>query len=462
MKTKTMGQIFTPKHIVNNILDMVGFCDDNVVKVKIMEPSFGDGAFLSEIIRRIVEYCKNNNYSIVKTMDIVTSNVYGVEKDSKYYEMAINNIRRMLFQYGISYDGSFPYLVNVDTFDVYEKHLNEFDIVCGNPPYVNLHQIEEKNAIRDFEYSANGMTDLYIAFFEMGVKMLNQSGKLGYITPNSYFTSVAGKNMRKNFIDKKLLVNIVDFGHTQVFNNALTYACITILDKKNKNDKVVFEKESRSYQLSYSDFFINENFYFSANSDFKNIINYNGQRLCSVKNGCATLWDEFFINSEIAKQSKFSIPIIKSSTGKRYQCYYPYDKNGKIIPFSEIEKDEITAKFLKQNKERLLKRNLHDVSLWYAFGRTQALPDTYKNKYGINALYKTQEDVRIVDCEAGCAVYGGMYILSDLDIGTLKKILCTDDFIKYVSTIGKYKSGGYYTVSTKDIEKYLNYKLSTQ
>jgi len=139
LKTKTMGQIFTPKHIVNNILDMVGFCDDNVVKMKIMEPSFGDGAFLSEIIRRIVEYCKNNDYSIVKTMDIVTGNVHGVEKDSKYYGMAIDNIRRVLFQYGISYDGSFPYLVNADTFDVYEKYMGEFDIVCGNPPLsINL------------------------------------------------------------------------------------------------------------------------------------------------------------------------------------------------------------------------------------------------------------------------------------------------------------------------------------
>ena len=146
---------------------MVGFCDDNVVKMKIMEPSFGDGAFLSEIIRRIVEYCKNNNYSIVKTMNIVTGNVYGVEKDSKYYEMAIDNIRRMLFQYGISYDGSFPYLVNADTFDVYEKHLNEFDIVCGNPPYVNFANIksaEYRTILKEKFYSTKNKCDLY-AFF---------------------------------------------------------------------------------------------------------------------------------------------------------------------------------------------------------------------------------------------------------------------------------------------------------
>ena len=86
--------------------------------------------------------------------------------------------------------------------------------------------------------------------------------------------------------------------------------------------------------------------------------------------------------------------------------------------------------------------------------------DNTLHKYGINAIYKTKADVHVIECEAGCAVYGGLYILTDLSICTIKNILCTNEFIEYASVIGKYKSGGYYSVSTKDIEKYLNYKLS--
>ena len=47
---KEKGQYITPEKIVVMILDDIGYAGDEVLTKKIMEPSFGDGAFLSEII----------------------------------------------------------------------------------------------------------------------------------------------------------------------------------------------------------------------------------------------------------------------------------------------------------------------------------------------------------------------------------------------------------------------------
>ena len=35
-----------------------------------------------------------------------------------------------------------------------------------------------------------------------------------------------------------------------------------------------------------------------------------------------------------------------------------------------------------------------------------------------------------------------------------------DDFIKYISVLKKYKSGGYYTFNSKELKQYLDFKLS--
>jgi len=47
MKNK-LGQIFTPNYIVIKILDDVVFNNDNILQKKILEPSCGDGRFLTE------------------------------------------------------------------------------------------------------------------------------------------------------------------------------------------------------------------------------------------------------------------------------------------------------------------------------------------------------------------------------------------------------------------------------
>ena len=108
----------------------------------------------------------------------------------------------------------------------------------------------------------------------------------------------------------------------------------------------------------------------------------------------------------------------------------------------------------------LLKRSLERNSGWYGFGRTQGINDVYRCKYSINALIKTQSDLKLIKCDKGVGVYSGLYILTEVSESELKEMLYSEDFISYISLLGKYKSGGYYTFSSKDLKNYLEYKYS--
>lgn len=181
-----------------------------------------------------------------------------------------------------------------------------------------------------------------------------------------------------------------------------------------------------------------------------------------VKNGYATLCDSVFVG-DFDFDSSLVIPVIKSSKGIKQQIIYPYDKNGRLISENDIEKETDVYNYLMSKRDILIKRsNEKDAEkYWYAFGRSQAINDTYCDKLTINTLMRDENDLKFTNAPAGVGVYGGLYIISNTIskediIGELK----TPEFASYVALLSKYKSGGYYTFSSKDVKAYLDYKFS--
>ena len=42
----------------------------------------------------------------------------------------------------------------------------------------------------------------------------------------------------------------------------------------------------------------------------------------------------------------------------------------------------------------------------------------------------------------------------------IERAIKSEEFINYISALKHYKSGGYYNYSSKELEQYLNYKIS--
>ena len=68
--------------------------------------------------------------------------------------------------------------------------------------------------------------------------------------------------------------------------------------------------------------------------------------------------------------------------------------------------------------------------------------------------------IRLIDVPAGSGLYSGLYILSRVPYDVLKSAVESKDFIDYLAMLKNYKSGGYYTYGSKDLEQYLNYKIA--
>jgi adenine-specific DNA-methyltransferase len=156
----------------------------------------------------------------------------------------------------------------------------------------------------------------------------------------------------------------------------------------------------------------------------------------------------------------YTIPTIKASTGKWYKAFFPYDNNGNPIPKEKIFTHTAVSSYLLSHKDELLKGNNANNPMWYLYGRTQALKDVNSHKIAINTTIKGTDSIKLNNVPAGCGVYSGLYILSDIPYDIISDIIISDDFIKYIASLKKYKSGGYYTFSSKDLETYLNYKIS--
>lgn len=462
---KLNGRFYTPEFIVNNILDLSYYYGQTILKKHVIDNSCGDGAFLATIVNRYCqEFFKNKNDLFTLSEELSTY-IHGIEINEVECSKCIKNLNDTVKHYGLNnviWDIQCDDTLNVD------KYNGKMDFVLGNPPYVRVHNLGKSfDNIKKFSFAQNGMTDLYIVFYEIGLKMLNTNGILGYITPSSFFNSVAGKYMRSYLVNNNLIDKIVDLKHFQAFA-ATTYTTIVILKNNRKQQTIdYFEFEDKNNfpyyvdTLSIKDFYINDNFYFankSKLSELKNILTFTTSiEHFSVKNGFATLADSFFIGN--FDFDEFTIPVIKASTGKQYKCIFPYS-NGKLIPYKKLTANLSIKLYFEKHKELLLKRSLEKNSDWYGFGRSQGINDVYQCKYAINTLIKTSLDLKLIKCDKGVGVYGGLYILTDITESNLKDLLYQEDFISYISLLGKYKNGGYYTFSSKDLKIYLDYKYS--
>lgn len=467
-KKKNIGQVFTPPFIVNEILDYCGYNGQDILQKHIIDNSCGDGAFLTEVVTRYCNASITAGHSIEETKKGLETYIHGIDNDVVAFNDCIGNLNKTAEIFNVTN-------VNWDLYNQSSLSINKFnglmDFVVGNPPYVRVHNLDDTyEDVKQYKFANGGMTDLYLAFFELGFNMLNNRGQLCYITPSSWLNSVAALNMRKYILKNQTLVSLVDLGHFQAFKNATAYTIISHFSKA-KNDKYFDyytfneKKLHRDFveKISLDDCYIDTYFYLSTKthlSELRDIKTKSSNKYVSVKNGFATLADDVFIGENIP-DSSITINVLKASTGKWYKCIYPYDKNGKPLRKEEVFADSVIAGHFNAHKEELLKGK-KEYEGWWEFGRTQALLDVSRKKMAINCLCRTSKDLKIELVREGEGIYSGIYIVTDYNIPyeTIEKILRSEDFVEYIKLLKKYKSGGYYTYNTKDVEQYINYYLT--
>ncbi len=111
-----------------------------------------------------------------------------------------------------------------------------FDIVIGNPPYIQLQKDGGKLAkmYENQEYQTFARTgDIYSLFYEKGYQILKPKGILAYITSNKWMRAGYGEATRSFFAEKTNPLQLIDFAGIKVFESATVDTNILIFAKEN-------------------------------------------------------------------------------------------------------------------------------------------------------------------------------------------------------------------------------------
>lgn len=402
------GAFFTPDYVVNYIIEEI----DPQPSDLNLDPACGCGVFLLGLVEF---YRKKYGKSI---RDIVRENIFGAD----ILDYNIRRAKKLLSIYALEHGE----LLEESDFNLYiwdslraEWRLS-FDNIVGNPPYVRFQDLSEESRLSlDNQWLSinGGAYNLYFAFFELGYQLLKDDGKLGFITPNNYFTSLAGESLRRFFKDKKCVTKIIDFNSHKVFK-AQTYTAITFLSKKEQ-EHIAYDRMEQ--EKSTTDFLGNLNLSYNKLSDLnpkkwrllksderENIfqIEHIGTSLSELLNisaGIATLKDEIYFvdgtfedNGYYIKttsegifkiESSITSPVYKISDFKSQQSILsnkrrvicPYRMiNGIMSVIPEYEFQQLFPQcyaYLLTKKEVLDNRDKGKKvqNPFYSWGRTQGL-----------------------------------------------------------------------------------------
>lgn len=110
---------------------------------------------------------------------------------------------------------------------------DKFDVVVGNPPYVRQELLGKYKEYLQREYqSYHGAADLYLYFYEVGLRLLREGGRLGYISSGTFARANFAQAFRKLLPTMVRLESFVDFGENQPFEGAeMVRPSIMILKK---------------------------------------------------------------------------------------------------------------------------------------------------------------------------------------------------------------------------------------
>lgn len=107
-----------------------------------------------------------------------------------------------------------------------------FDVVIGNPPYVRQELLADyKEHWKSVFSTYDGTADLFVYFFERGIKALKPGGRLGFIVSNKWLRGGYAEKLRAHLRQNCTIDTLVDFGHAPIFPDADAFPCIITLRK---------------------------------------------------------------------------------------------------------------------------------------------------------------------------------------------------------------------------------------
>jgi len=502
-----------------------------LLKITICDPACGSGAFLNQALEFLIEEHRYIDELKAKLLgggiifsevqnDILENNIFGVDINEESVEIAKlslwlrtakkgrklttlnSNIKcgnSLIDDVAVAGDKAFTWKVEFPK--IFEN--GGFDVVIGNPPYVQHRRLIEYSDYFKQEFKVyTGTSDLSVYFFEQGLEILKENGLFCYINTNKFFNTEYGKPLRE-LLSSKNIQEIINFEQVTIFKGALVSSTIiTLINQPTDSDfkysefhKIkmagdIFERELAIKDVRFSFDYIKNNSWTFENPKAKNLVDKiisSGKKLkdidsIEIRRGITTGYDKAFIISEdqvkvFSKIDGLVKPLLRGKDIQKFRLdksglyllfipwHYPLHEDKSVEGASTLAEQRLIEdypelyKHLSSHSDNLKNRNKSETGIryeWYVLQRCAAsyyeLFDRPKIVWGLisgNWNFALDEGKHFLTSASfflTSSAYEPLFLL-----GLFNSKL----FQFYFSVVGEKTAGGAFVFKKTSIEKFV-------
>ena len=218
---RNAGRVYTPEEIIYYMIKIVLQIREtaNITKkepIKIADISCGTGRFLTQC------WIEEQQSRVAELDQKKPHEYYGYDIDATAIQLATHS--------------PIPNAIWNETdalLDLQLDHPEQFDIILGNPPYIESRAIPDDiwSLLRKNYSCAYKKFDLSVVFLERIITLLKPGAWAGIILTNKWMVSSYGLKIREYLLKRTLIHYLLDVSLLPVFHNVATYPVIIIFQK---------------------------------------------------------------------------------------------------------------------------------------------------------------------------------------------------------------------------------------
>src|SRR2546430_1030954 len=236
------GEIFTRRWIVELILDLAGYdADRDLASMTAVEPACGAGAFLGPMVTRLSASCRRHGRPIsaaataIRALDLLPRNV----------EASRRLVEKVLVEDDWPADDAAAVAcawVREGDYLLGEATAVNAGFGLGHPAHVRLEGVpgDRMSAYRAACPTMTGRADVYVGFFEVGLRSLKPGGALGFICADRWMRNQYGRYLRQLIADGFSVEATITMHDVDAFDEQVSaYPAISVIRRRPQGAAII-------------------------------------------------------------------------------------------------------------------------------------------------------------------------------------------------------------------------------
>lgn len=418
MNKKKLGSYYTPTRLADFVANYCLSKINNIEAINILEPSVGDGVFVSAISKSTeIKRFKNIINVVVEKENVELGKVINLKIDQKI---------KLIPE-------------NTDYLEFHFNDQNKYSLIIGNPPYIKKYHLSDQqkelskqiHAVK--KLSNKSINNIWTSFLVSGITKLNDDGILAMILPLELLQVKFAEEIRTLLIREFQRMEIFTFNELQFKECKGQDTVLLIGYKENENAGTFYTYINSLENLENGDYEFYENtalvnsgrkwtHHFITPDEYIFLDNLKN-RLNTVnhyvenKAGIVTAANSFFIvNKEVIEKYNFqnyARPIVQKGffvngsvifNKTDFEVLVQDSKPTYLLDFNKLSDDEITDEMYEYfnmgvQQEIPLRFKCKQREKWYKVPNIATIPEAFffKRAHEYSKLLRNNADVLVTD-----------------------------------------------------------------